>query len=57
MWWGMPLLAGYVLAVPFAVITASPALGRWFQRTGLCAIPEDVSAPPEVEAVLKASRA
>jgi membrane glycosyltransferase len=56
MWWGMPLLAGYVLAVPFAVITASPALGRWFQKTGLCAIPEDVSAPPEVEVVLKASR-
>lgn len=57
MWWAMPLIAGYVLAVPFAVITASPALGRWFQRTGLCAIPEDVAPPPEVVAVLKASRA
>ena len=56
MWWAMPLLAGYVLAVPFAVMTASPALGRWFQRSGLCAIPEDVSAPPEVATVLKASR-
>lgn len=56
MWWGMPLLAGYVLAIPFAVITASPALGRWFQRVGLCAIPEDVAPPPEVEAVLRAAR-
>jgi membrane glycosyltransferase len=53
MWWAMPLVAGYVLAVPFAVITASPALGRWFKRTGLCAIPEDVNPPAEVTAVLK----
>jgi membrane glycosyltransferase len=52
----MPLLAGYVLAVPFAVITAAPALGRWFQRRGLCAIPEDVAPPPEVETVLKAAK-
>ena len=56
MWWAMPLLAGYVLAVPFAMLTAAPALGRWFQRKGLCAIPEDVAPPPEVETVLKASR-
>jgi membrane glycosyltransferase len=57
MWWAMPLLAGYVLAVPFAVTTASPALGRWFKRTGLCAIPEDVNPPAEVTAVLTGIRA
>jgi membrane glycosyltransferase len=55
--WAMPLIAGYVLAVPFAVITASPALGRLMQRAGLCAIPEDVAAPPEVARVLAANKA
>lgn len=57
MWWAMPLIAGYVLAVPFAVGTAAPAFGRMLQRTGLCAIPEDVAAPPEVAAALGAKRA
>lgn len=52
MWWAMPLIAGYVLAVPFAVGTAAPAFGRFLQKTGLCAIPEDVIAPPEVQAAM-----
>lgn len=57
MWWAMPLIAGYVLAVPFAVGTAAPVFGRLLQRTGLCAIPEDVAAPPEVAAALGGKRA
>lgn len=52
-WWSLPLTAGYLIAIPFAVITASPALGRWFQRTGLAGIPEDFAPPAEVKAVLK----
>jgi membrane glycosyltransferase len=52
MWWSLPLTAGYVLAIPFAMLTALPALGRWFQRSGLCAIPEDIAPPPEVARVL-----
>ena len=52
-WWSLPLTAGYLVAVPFAVVTASPALGRWFQRMGLAGIPEDFAPPPEVTAVLK----
>ncbi len=51
-WWSLPLTAGYLLAIPFAVITASPALGRWFQRVGLAGIPEDFETPKEVGAVL-----
>jgi membrane glycosyltransferase len=50
-WWSLPLTAGYLLAIPFAVITASPALGRWFQKAGLAGIPEDFSTPQEVKAV------
>ena len=26
-WWSLPLTAGYLLAIPFAVLTADPGLG------------------------------
>lgn len=48
--WSLPLTAGYVLAVPFAMITASPALGRFLERTKLCGVPEEFVHMPEVEA-------
>ncbi len=50
--WSLPLTAGYLLAIPFAMLTAAPWLGRWFQRTGLCGIPEDFDAPKEVRVVM-----
>ncbi len=50
-WWSLPLTAGYLLAIPFAVVTASPALGRLFQRWGIAGIPEDFDTPKEVKAV------
>ena len=43
--WAAPVIAGLVLAIPFAVLTASRALGRLSVRTRLCDIPED-PAPP-----------
>jgi len=52
LYWSLPLTLGYLVAVPFAMATASPALGRLFQRLGLCGIPEDFDAPREVETVL-----
>jgi membrane glycosyltransferase len=51
-WWSLPLTAGYLLAIPFAVVTADPRLGRILQRLGVCGIPEDFDPPPEVSAVL-----
>ena len=27
LWWSLPLTAGYLLAIPFAVVTAEPAVG------------------------------
>ena len=51
-WWSLPLTAGYLLAMPFAVATAAPALGRLFKLLGLCGIPEDFDPPKEVVAVL-----
>ncbi|MGF1649432.1 MAG: glucans biosynthesis glucosyltransferase MdoH [Hyphomicrobiaceae bacterium] len=49
--WSLPLTAGYLLAVPFTCLTASPAVGRAFQRLGLCGIPEDFDPPVEVRAL------
>ncbi len=51
--WSLPLTAGYLLAVPVAVITADPALGRWMQKHGLCAVPEDIAPPAEVAAFMQ----
>ncbi|MEZ5842631.1 MAG: glucans biosynthesis glucosyltransferase MdoH [Hyphomicrobiaceae bacterium] len=51
-WWSLPLTAGYLVAVPFAMITADPTLGRWMKRVGLAGIPEDFAPPKEVVQVL-----
>jgi len=50
-WWSLPLTAGYLMAIPFAVVTASPALGRAFKRLGICGIPEDFDPPAEIRAI------
>ena len=55
LWWSLPLTAGYLLAVPFAVLTADPGVGRALQKLGLCGIPEDFDAPAEVRAVMASS--
>ena len=46
--WSLPLIAGFWLAIPFAVITSDPALGRAFARIGLCALPEELAEPQEL---------
>jgi membrane glycosyltransferase len=51
-WWSLPLTAGYLLAIPFAVITADPRFGALLQKLGICGIPEDFAPPREVTAVL-----
>jgi membrane glycosyltransferase len=51
LWWSLPLTLGYLTAIPFTVITASPALGRLVTRWRLCAIPEEFDTPREVAAL------
>jgi membrane glycosyltransferase len=46
-----PLTWGYVLAIPFAVLTASPALGRLLAEKRICAAPEELDPPPELAAL------
>ena len=48
--WAAPLLSGLILAVPFAVLTASPLAGRLMARVGLCGIPEERVVPRDLRA-------
>ena len=49
--WSLPLTLGYLLAIPFAMATASPRLGLAIARRGICATPEELSAArPAAEA-------
>ncbi len=43
--WSTPLTLGFVVAIPFALATAAPALGAVFRRAGLCAAPEELAEP------------
>ena len=49
--WSLPLTVGYLLAMPFAYLTAHPALGRFMRRHGIAGIPEDFAPPPEIAAL------
>jgi membrane glycosyltransferase len=51
--WSLPLTLGYLVAIPFAVASASPSLGRWLGRNGICAIPEEHETPTEIAALAK----
>jgi membrane glycosyltransferase len=41
--WAAPLLAGLILAIPFACLTSSPRLGALLAQSRLCATPEEVA--------------
>ncbi|MBM3487805.1 MAG: glucans biosynthesis glucosyltransferase MdoH [Alphaproteobacteria bacterium] len=51
LWWALPLVIGFVVAIPFAVATAHPAIGAFFVRHGLNGIPEDFTPPAEVKSL------
>ena len=43
--WALPVVIGLLMAVPFAVLTASPRLGVWLSKRRLCATPEEFDMP------------
>jgi membrane glycosyltransferase len=47
----LPLTFGYFVAVPFAVITAAPAFGAFLARWKVCATPEELCLPAEIQAI------
>ncbi len=51
LWYALPMLAGLILAIPLAVLTAEPKIGAWCERVGLCAVPEEIVMPADVAAI------
>jgi membrane glycosyltransferase len=49
--WSLPLTLGYLVAIPFAVLTASQGLSEWLKRHALCGIPEEFDPPAEIRAL------
>jgi len=45
------LAGGPALAIPFAMISASPWLGRLSTRIGIGRIPEEIARPAELQAL------
>jgi membrane glycosyltransferase len=45
------IAGGLVIAIPFAVVTAAPGLGRALVRVGFCRLPEETAPPPELVAL------
>jgi membrane glycosyltransferase len=50
-WWLSPFFVGALIAVPLAVVTASPALGLSLARLGLWRIPEETDPTPLIRAL------
>jgi len=57
LWFALPILASFTLAIPIAVVTTVPALGAWSRSSGLFDIPEDRQAAPPEGAYALAERA
>ncbi len=49
--WAAPMITGLCLAIPFAVLSAHPAFGRWAAQVGLCAIPDEIDVPESLARV------
>ena len=49
--WSLPLTLGYLAGIPFAMAGASPAIGQWAQQKRICAIPEEIDPPQEIESI------
>jgi len=44
--WATPIIAGLLLAIPFARLTSLEGLGLLLERAGLCLVPEETAPPP-----------
>ena len=49
--WSLPMTAGFILAIPFAMWTANPRNGQLLHRLGVAAIPEEIDTPAIIRAV------
>jgi membrane glycosyltransferase len=44
--WALPLAGGLLAAIPFCVLSANPAVGRWLREHQVVAVPEECPARP-----------
>jgi membrane glycosyltransferase len=49
--WSLPLTFGYLVAIPFAVLTSGARVGQFLSEAGFCAIPEECEMPWEIAAL------
>jgi membrane glycosyltransferase len=54
--WALLFTLGYLMVIPFAVVSASPAFDRWCVRRGLFAVPEEGDPPVELAALWNGTR-
>lgn len=47
--WAAPVLTAFLLSVPFTVLSSRPGFGAWCQRNRICAIPEELAMPMEIQ--------
>ncbi len=47
--WAAPVLIAFVLAIPFAVVSASEGFGTWCVKQRICMIPEERHSPLELD--------
>ena len=47
----LPVYGGLLVAIPLAIVTSGPGLGRWMARNRVLAIPEDIAPPDEIVAL------
>jgi len=50
--WFLPFIAGPLLSIPFAVVTALPELGAYAARLRFCGIPEEFDMPRDLAKIL-----
>jgi membrane glycosyltransferase len=46
-WWFVPVLAGFIMAIPLSAWSSRPRLGEWARQRGLFCTPEEIY-PPKV---------
>jgi membrane glycosyltransferase len=55
-WWLLPVAGALILSIPVSVILSRAGLGRRARRAGIFLVPEEVSAPPELEQTASLTR-
>jgi membrane glycosyltransferase len=56
LWWLLPVAGALIVSIPVSVYTSRVALGRRLRAAGMFVIPEELSPPEEIRAIITATR-